>query len=314
MDFTINLRAFADDTSFNYGFPGYVLRTDDITFGIDFPELLIQVKFRNDIDQFHVCFPIRSQCSYIFPVSVKFIGKQSLSVISAIRQDMFTEVTVWLILQCHQRLFECFPRENINSHRCQITSRVFRFFFKLGDPSCSVGDHNTETACLLDRHRHTGDSYICLICLMVIKHHFVIHLVDMVTGENQNVFRIVGLHVCHILKNCVCCSGIPVAVTIFFIGGKHGNTAHIPVQIPRNTDPDMGVQTQWLILGQYAHGINARVNTVAQRKIDNTIFSSKCYRRFGNLLGKYTQSASLTSGQQHCNHFFLNHAITSCHI
>ena len=79
----------------------------------------------------------------------------------------------------------------------------------------------------------------------------------MVTGENQNVVRIIGLHVCHILKNYVCCSGIPVAVTIFFVGGKHGNTAHIPVQIPRNTDSDMGIQTQRLILGQNTHGINA---------------------------------------------------------
>ena len=257
MHFTINLRTFTDDASFNNGFPGYVLWTDDITFGIDFPEFFIQVKFRNDIDQFHICFPIRPQCSYVFPVSVEFIGKQSLSVISAVWQDMFTEVTVWLIFQCHQRLFECLPGENINSHGCQITSWMFRFFFKLGNTSRAVSDHNTETACLFNRHRHTGNGHICLICLMIIKHHFVIHLVNMVTGENQNVVRIIGLHICHILKNCVCCSGIPVAVTIFFIGGKHGNTAHIPVQIPRNTDSDMGIQTQRLILGQNTHGINA---------------------------------------------------------
>ena len=31
-----------------------------------------------------------------------------------------------------------------------------------------------------------------------------------------------------------------------------------------------------------------------------------------NLRCQYTQTASLASCKQHCNHFFLNHAITSC--
>ena len=136
----------------------------------------------------------------------------------------------------------------------------------------------------------------------------------MITGKDQHIIRVICLHVCQILENCIGCSCVPVTVTALFIGGKNSHTTNITVQIPRNTDSDMCIQPQWLILGQNSHRINPGVNTVTQREIYDTIFTSKRYCRLCYAFSQNAKTASLSAGQQHCNHLFLNHAITSCHI
>ena len=134
---------------------------------------------------------------------------------------------------------------------------MLRFFFKFGNSSVSVCDHDTETACFFDRYRHTCDGHICVICFVIVKHHFVIHFVNVVAGKNQNIFWIVCFHISHVLVNCICCSCIPFTACTFFVWRQNGYTAFVFIEIPRNTDSDMGIQPQRLILGQNPHGINA---------------------------------------------------------
>ena len=43
-------------------------------------------------------------------------------------------------------------------------------------------NEDTKTACFLNRYRHTGNRHIRFIRFMEIKHYFIIHLIDMVTG------------------------------------------------------------------------------------------------------------------------------------
>ena len=45
----------------------------------------------------------------------------------------------------------------------------------------------------------------------------------------------------------------------------------------------MGIQTQWLILGQNSDRINSGIDAVTQREIDNAVLSSERNCRFGNL-------------------------------
>ena len=99
MYFSVNFSAFTDNAALYRSFGCNVLRADDIALGVDLPEFLIQVEFRNNIDQLHIGFPVRAQGSYIFPVSVEFISKQTLTVVLAVRKNMFSKVTALLILQ-----------------------------------------------------------------------------------------------------------------------------------------------------------------------------------------------------------------------
>ena len=130
---------------------------------------------------------------------------------------------------------------------------------------------------------------------MEIKHHFIVHLIDMITRQDQHIFRIVTLHVVQVLVDRIRRPCIPFAVDTLLIRRKHRHTADIPVKIPGNTDPDMGIETKRLILRQHTHGVNTRIDTVTERKVDDPVFAAERYSRFCNLRRKHTQSASLTA-------------------
>ena len=133
----------------------------------------------------------------------------------------------------------------------------------------------------------------------------------MIAGENQNIIRIICFHVIEILINGVRGSCIPLTVGALLVRRKDGYASHITVQIPGDTDADMCIQSQRLILGQHPHSVYSGINTVAQRKINNTILAAKSYSRFCNLCRKNSQSTALSARQQHGNHFLFKHCVTS---
>ena len=89
---------------------------------------------------------------------------------------------------CKKDLAKQFPVKDIDTHRCKIALRVFRFFFEFNDTSVTVCVHDTETACFLHRYFDNSDGSVCIHFLVVIQHLVIIHLVDMVAGENQKIF------------------------------------------------------------------------------------------------------------------------------
>ena len=74
----------------------------------------------------------------------------------------------------------------------------------------------------------------------------------------------------------------------------------------------MCIQTKRLILGEDTYRIDAGVDTVAERKVNDPILSAEGNGWLCNLLGEDAKPASLTSRQQHRNHFFSYHDTTSC--
>ena len=74
-----------------------------------------------------------------------------------------------------------------------------------------------------------------------LEHHFIVHLIDMVSGQDQYIFRIVTVYVFHILINSIRCTGIPFTSATFLIWLQNRNTTVITIQIPRNTNTDMRI-------------------------------------------------------------------------
>ena len=50
--------------------------------------------------------------------------------------------------------------------------------------------------------------------------------------------------------------------------------------------------------------VNSGIDTVAKRKVDDAVFSSKGYCRLGKILGQRIESGALSTSQQHSNNFF----------
>ena len=51
---------------------------------------------------------------------------------------------------------------------------------ELNDPFILIGHHDTEAMCFLHRNGHDRDRRGSAFLFMEVKHHFIIHLVDMV--------------------------------------------------------------------------------------------------------------------------------------
>ncbi len=174
----------------------------------------------------------------------------------AVRNYMLTEIQSRLFSICKQSLLQCFPIKYVNAHRSKITSGIRRLLLEIDNFAVLVRNHDAETFRLFHRHRHNGNRYFRSVLFMEIQHHFIIHLINMVARQNQNVFRIKAFHIIHILIDCIGSPRIPFAVRALLIRRQYRYTADIPVKIPRDTDSDMRIEPQRLVLGQYTNGIN----------------------------------------------------------
>ena len=160
-----------------------------------------------------------------------------------------------------------------------------------------ICDHDTETACLLHGNRHYRNGNFRVVGLMEVQHDFVVHFINMISGKDQHILRIVALHILQILIDRIRSTGIPFAVGTLFIWRKYGNSSDITIQIPGNTDSDMGIQSEGLVLCQHAYRIHSRINTIRKGKIDNAVLASECNGRFCDLGCQNTKTASLSSSQ-----------------
>ena len=59
------------------------------------------------------------------------------------------------------------------------------------------------------------------------------------------------------------CTCVPLCLAHLLIRRQNGYASDISVQIPRNTDPDVGIQPQGLILCQHTYCINSGIDTIA---------------------------------------------------
>jgi acetyl-CoA carboxylase alpha subunit len=114
---------------------------------------------------------------------------------------------------------------------------------------------------------------------MVSKHLLIVHFVDMVAGENQNIIRIKLANKVYILENGVCSSLVPIGIPSVLIRRKNAETASGTIKIPRGAVTNIIIERKRLVLSQYTNGVNSGVNTVGKREINNSIFSAVAYSR-----------------------------------
>ena len=172
-----------------------------------------------------------------------------------------------------------------------------------------IGIHDTEGGSNLHRNGAYSNGNIGLAVNVELQHLVVIHLVDVVTGENEHILRIVLIDEADILIDCVGSTLVPLSALQTLVGGKYINATVVQVEIPRSTVADVTVQLQGAVLSQYAYGVDVRIGAVRQRKIDDSVFSTEGNGRLCHFLGQKAQTAALAAGQQHCDTFLLAHDV-----
>ena len=68
---------------------------------------------------------------------------------------------------------------------------------------------------------------------VIIQHLCIIHFVDVVTGKDQKIFRILGIDEIDILRNGICSSSVYIQIYICFLTWrKYINTAVLGIKPP----------------------------------------------------------------------------------
>ncbi|MNI56686.1 hypothetical protein D3C73_1117050 [compost metagenome] len=130
---------------------------------------------------------------------------------------------------------------------------------------------------------------------MVLQHGVIIHLVDMVTGQNQHMLRIKLIHKFQIAVNRVCRPPVPAATVLPFMRRQYEYPAILAVQVPIAAYPNVRMQHKRLILRQHAHGINPGIGAIAQREINNPVGSPKINSGLGKRFRQPLQPFPLAS-------------------
>ena len=134
---------------------------------------------------------------------------------------------------------------------------------------------------------------------VVRKHPAVIHLVDVVAGENDHVLRLFTANRVDVLVNGVRRAHIPVGARPLH---RRHQLKELPKLLRHNPRPpfaNVPVQRQRLVLRQDVNLAQSRVDAIGQRDIDDAVMPAKRYGRLGPVASEWEQPLACPAGKQY---------------
>ena len=191
--------------------------------------------------------------------------------------------------------------EDVDAHRRQdLTAgcEVLGLFEEAHQPVLVVHLHDAEAAGFLRRNLDDADGR-CRTALAVNgQHPRVVHLVDVIAGEHDEMARVLAQNRVEVLKHRVCGAQIPVLSDALlraenldelaeFIG--HDAPAH----------PDVAPERERLVLERDEDFPQTRVDAVAEREVDDPVGTAEVHGRLRPLLGQRIKALARASRQNH---------------
>jgi hypothetical protein len=171
-----------------------------------------------------------------------------------------------------------------------------RLLLELDDLLPVVDTHHAEFAGLLDRDVHAGDGDFGPGFDVVFDHRRIVHAVNVVAGEDQNVLGAAPFEQVQVLIDGVRRADIP-RIAGPHLGRDDGDVLlNLRVE-DRPAVPQMFLQRMGLVLGEHQHPANARMQAVAQGEVDDAVFPGKRDRGLGPIDGERVQPGADAPGE-----------------
>ena len=295
-DGAINFAALGDEAVLILRLAGDDARRHGVVPGIDAVALLtVEIEGGVLAQQVHVGLPQGADRADVLPVALEFIGEQAVALVQNGGDDVLAEVVLGtrVLLVLDEELFQHAPLEDVDAHGCVRALRMLRLLLEFVDGAVLPGVHDAEAAGLGQRDRAHGDGAVGLHLLVVAQHGGIVHLIDVVAGEDDDIVRIIALDEGDVLID------VPFGILALGIGRQDLHAAVAAVQTPRLAVADVLIELERLILRQHADGVNAGVHAVGERKIDDAILTAERDRRLCRVLRQHHQAAPLPARQQH---------------
>ncbi len=221
------------------------------------------------------------------------------------RDQVLAEVVrgMRVVVVADQLLVEEVGIENVHAHAGQGAVRAARDrrrilgLFDEGHHALLVVDvHDAEFARLLPRHIDAGDAEIGLPLDVLGQHACVVHLVDVIAGQDQHVLGPVAPDQVEILQYRVGGTTIPVFADLLL--GRQDVDEFVKAAVEKAPAALQVLdQALCLVLGGDADAADTGVHAVRQREIDDAELAAERHGRLGAPVGELHQAAAAAAGQ-----------------
>ena len=237
------------------------------------------------------------------------VGHQLLPCGEHVGDDVLSEIVgrLGICLIIDKVAAQLLPGKDVDAHRGEVALGLGGLLLELIDLVVLVHVHDAEALGLVHGDLQHGDGAGGTGLLVQVHHVGIVHLVDVVAGEDDYIVRIIQVQEADILIDGVGSPLVPGAlVALAHVGGEDMYAAIGAVQVPGLARADVAVQLQRTVLGQNANCVDAGVDTVGQGKVDDAVLAAEGDRGLCYMAGQGVKPAALPSGQQHCHNFFLH--------
>ena len=202
-----------------------------------------------------------------------------------------------------ERLVERVGLEDVDAHRHQRdvrraghADRFARLLLEAGDGVAGVDGDDAEARRFGHRHFEAGDRRRGAALLMEAQHPRVVHLVDVVAGQHDDVPRVLARDRVEVLVDGVGGAEVPVLADALLRRQDLDEVAelfreHLPAHA------DVPRQRERLVLGGDVDAAEAGVHAVGEREIDDPVRAAEVDGGLGPLLGQREQALADASGQ-----------------
>ena len=170
-----------------------------------------------------------------------------------------------------------------------------------GDAVGRVHVHDAEGRRLHARHLDAADGDVRLLLAVLPQHHLVVHLVDVVAGQDDDVARRVVLDDVDVLEHRVGGAGVPGGLGDAL---ARGQDVEALVALGAEEGPaalEVADQAVRLVLGGDADAPDAGVERVGQGEVDDARLAAEIDRGLGPDVGHLHQAAA-AAARQHIGH------------
>ncbi len=164
-----------------------------------------------------------------------------------------------------------------------------------------VDMHDAEAGGLHARHLEAADGDIGAGVGVLLEHQLVVHLVDVIAGQHDDVLGRVAADDVEVLVNRVRGAGVPLGLRHALAGGQdiEALVALGAQEVPAALQ--MADEAVRLVLGGDGDAADAGVERVRQGEVDDAGLATEEHGRLGALVGQFEEPASPATGQ-HIGH------------
>ena len=151
-----------------------------------------------------------------------------------------------------------------------------------------------------ERDPSDGDRHVGAVAAMGGHEGLVVHLVDVVAGQDQDRRPSRVLDDVEVLEDRVGGPAVPLRdAAAGDVRLEHPDAAGVAVQIPRPAHADVVVERARVVLGQDDDVVDVRVHAVGEGEVDDPVLAAERHGRLGPHRREDGESLALAAGEYH---------------